>query len=139
MSTTPGPVLSQVEAGLETEESQGDETKDEEMQGDETDEMQEDSPWCYTETCNSAIKLCKFKGKCCSKAKICAIKPKPPMSTTPGPVLSQVEAGLETEESQGDETEEEEVQADETDEMQEDSPWCHMEACNSAIKLCKFK
>merc|ERR1711988_2040156 len=133
-STTPGPVLSQVEAGLETEEVQGDETEEDEMQADETGRRRrKDSPWCFTQTCHEAINLCKYRGgKCCNKAMGCAKQPKPPSSTTPGPVLSQVEAGLETEEVQGDETEEEEMQADETDEMQadetgrrrrKDSPW----------------
>jgi len=109
------------------------------MQADETDEMQEDSPWCYTKKCSKAIKLCRRKGQCCTKAKICSRKPPGPGPTTPGPVLSQVEGGLETEEVQGDETEEEEMQADETDEMQEDSPWCRTKKCSEAIKLCRRK
>merc|ERR1719373_690434 len=108
------------------------------MQADETGRRRrKDSIWCHTKSCGEAINLCKFRGKCCNTAKWCALQPKPPSSTTPGPVLSQVEAGLETEEVQGDETEEEEMQADETDEMQEDSPWCYTKNCKSAIKLRK--
>merc|ERR1719150_3583889 len=130
-STTPGPVLSQVEAGLETEEVQGDETEEEEMQADETGRRRrKDSPWCHTETCQEAINLCKFRSKCCNTAKWCAKQPKPPSSTTPGPVLSQVEAGLETEEVQADETERR---------RRKDSPWCFTQTCHEAINLCKYR